>query len=238
MKKLAALLLCLLLMPSAVLAEIEWPASMTAGQTQLRDYLQIVNEALEAAGVGVINMRYEMYSTFASLGMDGIEMPEDPFADFTMPVEIHVTMTREGVHSLRLRMHDATRFAAVAAACIHASSPSAVSMEQARIITDAYARSASAAPNKGFEEAVEPMQGDRPRAYFAYYPNQFKDHHNWLQMTLIFPLPGSTDAPVFVPFSTPMPEATEDAVWLSSDNYTHLEIFASPTPEPDSAAME
>ena len=45
------------------------------------------------------------------------------------------------------------------------------------------------------------------------------------------------DAPVIVPVNTPAP--TEgDQVWLSEDNFSHLEIFVTPTPEPDSAAME
>jgi len=238
MKKLAALLLCLLMIPFAALADIEWPDNMHAGQRQLRDYVETANAALEATRTGVINMKYEMYSTFASLGMDGIEMPEDPFSDFTIPVEIYVSMSAEGLHSLQLRMHETERFAAVAAACLHAASPTAVSVEQARVITDAYAASIKAAPSAGFEEEVETLQGSQPRAYFAYFPNQFRDNRNWVQMTLIFARPGSVDAPVVVPISTPEPEATEDQVWLADDNFTHLEIFASPTPEPDSAAME
>lgn len=238
MKKLAALLLCVLMTTSAALAEIEWPAQMTDGQAQLRTYVETANAALESAGAGVINMKYEMYSTFASLGMDGIEMPEDPLADFTMPVEIYVTLASEGLYSLQLRMHETDRFAAVAAAFLHASSPTAVSMEQALVITNAYAASIKAAPSTGFEETVETLQGNQPRAYFAYYPNQFKDQHNWVQMTIIFALPGSADAPIVVPISTPAPENAEDGVWLSEDNFTHLEIFTTPTPEPDSAAME
>lgn len=237
MKKLAALLLCILMM-TAALAEIEWPAALTEGQSQLKSYVERVNEALAANGGGVIDMNYEMYSTFVSLGMDGVEMPDDPFADFTMPVEIYVTMTSEGVHSLQLRMQDTDRFAKVAAACIHAASPTAVTLEQAGTIASAYAASVQSAPNRGFEEEVNDLQGSQPRAYFAYYPNQFYDEHNWIQLTLIFARPGSADAAVVVPVSTPAPENTEDGVWLSDDNYTHLEVFASPTPEPDSAAME
>ena len=88
-----------------------------------------------------------------------------------------------------------------------------------------------------FEEPVNELQSDQPRAYFAYYPNQFGDGNSWLQMTLIFARPGSPEAFVLVPSTTPEPDA-EDGVWLSQDNYTHLEVFVTPTPEPDSAAME
>ncbi len=173
----------------------------------------------------------------ADLGMDGCELPDDPFAEYNPPAEISVMLGEEGLHSIQLRMQDANRFANVAAACIHAASPSAISLEQARTITAAYAGSVLSAPNRSFEEEVNEAQSAQPRAYFAYYPDQFKDERNWLQLTLVFARPGSADAYVIVPANTPIPEAG-DAVWLSNDNYTHLEVFASPTPEPDSAAME
>ncbi|MGN0794355.1 MAG: hypothetical protein ACI4MG_07795 [Aristaeellaceae bacterium] len=238
MKKLAALLLSMLMMTSAALAEIEWPDSLSSGQSQLKAFVEAANEALASAGAGVIDMQYEMYSTFASLGMNGVEMPENPLASFTMPVEMYFVMQGDGLYSLQLRMQDVERFAAVAAACLYASSPTAVSLEQARAIADAYVSSVLSAPNVGFEEEVEPLQGPQPRAYFAYFPDQFHDQRNWIQMTLIFARPGSADAPILVPISTPAPEPTEDTVWLSQDNFTHLEIFVTPTPEPDSAAME
>lgn len=238
MKKLAALLLTMLMMTSAALAEIEWPAYPTNGQAQLQQYVETVNAALESSRTGMINMKYELYSTFASLGMDGVEMPEDPLSDFTMPVEMYFVLGQDGLYTLQLRMHETDRFAAVAAACIHASAPSAMTLEDARAITDAYVASVKAAPNASFEEDVATLQGAQPRAYFAYYPNQFFDQRNWLQMTLVFPLPGSADAAIVVPISTPAPDMNQDGVWLAQDNYNHFEVFASPTPEPDSAAME
>ena len=91
--------------------------------------------------------------------------------------------------------------------------------------------------NNDAQDYINEIQGAQPRVYFAYYPDQYKDLHNWLQLTIIFARPGSGSAPVIVPGSTPAPESA-DGVWLSQDNYNHLEIFASPTPEPDSAAME
>lgn len=257
MKRLAALLFCILMMTVVAFAEIEWPANMTAGQQQLQRYVACVNEALE--GSGVIDMRYEMYSTFASLGMNGAEMPEDPFAQFTLPAEMYFVMNAEGMESLQLRMPvsiyytedasgmrvlqlnaaDVEAFANTAAACLHASSPTAVSMEHARTITQAYATSILAAPSTSFGEEVVTIQGSQPRAYFAYFPNQFRDNaYSWIQMTLVFPHPGSQDAPIVVPISTPAPETDEDQVYLADDNYNHLEVFATPTPEPDSAAME
>ena len=69
MKKLAALLLCLLMLTSA-LAEISWPVALTSGQAALRHYVDTVNLTLAQMGAGVIDMQYELYPAFANLGME------------------------------------------------------------------------------------------------------------------------------------------------------------------------
>ena len=237
MKKLAALLLGLLMITAAALADIAWPDGLTAGQQQLKDYIGRVNAALAVSGGGQIDVLHWLSPGMADLGMDGLELPDDPFAEYDPPAEISVILGDEGLHSIVLRMQDPDRFALVAAACIHAASPTAVTPASASAIASAYAGSIKAAPNQGFEEAVNDIQSAQPRAYFAYYPDQYKDEHNWLQLTLIFARPGSPDALVIVPATTPAPQVT-DGVWLSDDNYTPLELFPNPTPEPDSAAME
>lgn len=242
MKKLAALLLCILMMTTAM-AEIEWPVSLTAGQAALRDYTDAVNLVLAENGAGVIDMRYEMYSTFASMGMNGAETPDT--------VEMYFLLGDEGLHSLTLRICDADLFETVAAACLHASSPAAVALKEAQELTASYAKvlrndlaEAKSNPENAmthsFEEEVNDLQGSQPRAYFAYYPNQYGDGNSWLQMTLIFARPGSEGGALSVAGSTPPPETgdVEYEGYFSNDNYTHLEVFATPTPEPDSAAME
>lgn len=241
MKRLAALLLCLLMMTSA-LAEIEWPASLTTGQAALRNYVDRVNLTLTQMGAGVIDMRYELYATFASLGMDGADMPDT--------VEMYFLLGDEGLHSLTLRLCDPDRFEKVAAACLAAAS-SATTQEEAQQLTASYAdvlrkdlkdrqSDPESAMTHSFEEDVVDLQGSQPRAYFAYYPDQYGDGKNWLQMTLIFSQPGSQSGAVSAPGATPAPASqdTEYEGYFSQDNYTHLEIFATPTPEPDSAAME
>lgn len=237
MKKLFALLLCAVLLTAVALAEIAWPAGLTPGQTQLKEYIGRVNVALAANGGGAIDVLHLLTPLRASLGMDGIELPDDPFAEVDLPAEITFVMGDEGLHSMTLRMQDPDRFALVAAACIHAASPDALPLSSAGAIASAYASKVRSAPWNGFEEPVNDIQSAQPRAYFAYYPDQYKDEHNWLQLTLVFARPGSAAAPVIVPGTTPAPDAV-DGVWLSQDNYTHLEVFTSPTPEPDSAAME
>lgn len=239
MKKLAALLLCIL-MTTAALAEIDWPPALTSGQAALRNYVDTVNISLAQSGAGVIDMQYELYSAFASMGMDGAETPET--------VEMYFLLGEGGLHSLTLRMCDPDQFEKVAAACLAAAS-SAITPEDAQKITATYANvlrkdladklSSADAMTHSFEEEVNDLQGSQPRAYFAYYPNQYGDGKHWLQMTLIFARPGSADAPLGLAAATPAPDNdVEYEGYFSQDNYNHFEVFASPTPEPDSAAME
>ena len=235
MKKLISLLLCLLMMTSAS-AEIQWPAAMTSGQAALRNYVDNVNLTLAQQGAGVIDMQYELYTAFASLGMDGADAPET--------VEMYFQLGDGGLHSLTLRLCDADRFEKVASACLAAAS-SAISLESARSLVAGYADvmrkdKASDDMTHSFEEPVNELQSDQPRAYFAYYPNQFGDGNSWLQMTLIFARPGSAVNDLAVAGLTP-PPPTEDVEYegfFAQDNFNHLEIFTTPTPEPDSAAME
>ena len=154
----------------------------------------------------------------------------------------------DGMHSLVLRLCDADQFEQVAAACLMAAS-SQIKPENAKAVVASYAKvmradvqnrvSSSDAMTHSFEEDVIELQGDQPRAYFAYYPNQYGDGRSWLQMTLIFARPGSEDAPLGLAAATPAPASDEEYEgYFSKDNYNHFEVFASPTPEPDSAAME
>ena len=235
MKKLAALLLCLLLLSTAM-AEIAWPASLTSGQARLRSYVEDVNLTLTQLGGGTIDMQYELYSTFASMGMNGADAPET--------VEMYFLLGDAGLHSLTLRICDADQFELVAAACL-ASSSATISVDSARELTVKYAavmRKDQANPDAmthSFEEDVIELQGSQPRAYFAYYPNQYGDGKSWLQMTLVFARPGSENAALSLADATPAPNTDEEYEgYFSQDNYTHLEVFATPTPEPDSAAME
>lgn len=234
-KRLAALLLCLLMM-SCACAEIEWPVAMTSGQAALRNYVDTVNLTLSQLGAGAIDMQYEIYPAFASLGMDGADAPET--------AELSFLLGDGGMHSLTLRLCDADRFVKVATACLAASS-SGISLEHAQSIVAPYANvmrmdQASQTMTHSFEEPVTDLQGDQPRAYFAYYPNQFGDGRSWLQMTLIFARPGSTAMGLAAADATPAPNKEENEYegFFSQDNFNHLEVFASPTPEPDSAAME
>ena len=167
MKKLTALLLCLLMMTSA-LAEIEWPATLTNGQAALRNYVDEVNLLLTQKKAGVIDMAYELMDSFASLGMDGVDIPDGYNPGFVLPVELYLYMTpdevyaafaslgmngeeapetaevtfllgEDGMHSLVLRLCDADQFEQVAAACLMAAS-SQITPEDVQSIVASYAK--------------------------------------------------------------------------------------------------
>ena len=54
----------------------------------------------------------------------------------------------------------------------------------------------------------------RRHASMAYYPNQYHDNANWMQLTIIFPQPGSVDGGLLLnndagPTATPDPDGDE-----------------------------
>lgn len=250
MKKLAALLLSLLMMTSAASAQISWPQEMNGGQQGLQSFVADANIALAAMNAGQIDMAYELYPTFASLGMNGREIPDVFSGEPALPLEMYFTLTDAGLHMLQLRLSEPEQFAEIAAACLYAASPAHIGVEQALSVTQYYEdlvlKDIAAFRNDGdsslrssFEEPVETLQGVQPRAYFAYYPNQYGDNTDWVQMTLIFPRPGSEGGRLVTVSVTPAPSADDMYEgYFSQDSYTHLEVFVTPTPEPDSAAME
>lgn len=231
--RLCALWCALMLLPVTALAAIEWPALTTAGQQQLVDYIERVNQNQSQQNRGWINSLFEFYTTFAVLGMTSLDMAEIPEG-----VELSFTLNNDSIDTLQLRVNDPTRFANLAASCIQAASPGAITLEDALADPTAHAEKAMKKPSNSFEDEIIDLNGTAPRVYYAYYPNQYRDGVNWLQMTLIFPLPGSTDASVAV---TPVPPAADPNLEYEGTGYdggTHLEIFLTPTPEPDSPAGE
>lgn len=231
-------LLCALLLPAAALADIVWPTPPDDGQAELQAFIDSVNQNQIQQGYQPVNSLFECYPTFAALGITAQDMAE-------IPEGVEMTFTLEDGHldMLTLRVSDLHSFAALAASCIQAASPE-TSLEDALVDPTYHANLALANPANSFEDTVELANGLAPRVYYAYYPNQYKDGVDWLQMTLIFPLSGAEGSSLSV---TPTPENGQnwsDAEYDSDyggydyDGGTHLEIFTTATPEPDSPAGE
>lgn len=236
-KRLLALL-CALLLPIAALADIVWPTPPGEGQAELQAFIDSVNQNQTQQNQQTVNSLFECYPTFASLGITAQDMAE-------IPEGVEMTFTLEDGHldTLTLRASDPGSFASLAASCIQAASPE-TSLEDALADPTYHANRAAATPNNSFEDTVELANGLTPRVYYAYYPNQYKDGVNWLQMTLVFPMPGAEGSSLS---ATPTPDAGQtwhdeeydsDYSGYDYDGGTHLEIFTTATPEPDSPAGE
>lgn len=238
MKRFLTLLLVLMMTLTSALAELTWPQAQSDGQRALQSYVEQVNLNLTAQGLPQVNSIFEYYATFATMGVTQMAN-----ADVAEGVEMTFLMDGEGVKRLQLRVSDFSRFARIAGACIQAASPSAIALEEAQIDPAQYVQRVQKAPYTAFEDAVTEQQGTVLRAYYAYYPDQYSDGVDWLQLTLVFPLPGSADAAIVV---TPEPEAArqdnDDEMYGTNtyfdEDFEHLEIFLTPTPEPDSAAND
>ncbi len=238
-KALLALAAALILLPARVIgSEITWKQD-TPAQMLLRDMVNRADVFLKEFGERPINSLFEMYDSFAVFGItleDGADVPEE--------VEITCRLYRDVPNTLQVRVSRAERFPAVAAAFLRAVSPD-LTAEEALRDPQKHARHAMEQPANSFEEHVEELNGTAVRVYYAYFPDQYYDGINWLQMTVVFPLAeywSSADMESSVS-GTPGPSVPEDADpeyegYFSRDDYSHFEIFATETPEPDSAAKE
>lgn len=226
--------------------DIDWdtPAagqnlSGNAAVEMLKDYIRRVNETLVSSGAGKIDPCYELYPTFASLGLNG--------AEFAQHAEITVNMNATGITSLVLRMDNLTSFALIGGALVQQTSPNSITLDEAVSAVQAYVRKVQESNGNGVVESFEEQpilsQGTQTRLYGAYYPNQYHDNANWMQLTIIFPQPGSVDGGLLLnndagPTATPDPDGDEISGYFPFDGFqdSHLEVFVTPTPEPDSAA--
>lgn len=232
-KRLCALLCALLLLPGAALGELIWPENLTQSQMLLKEYVERVNQNQSQQNRGWVNSLFECYSSFAVLGMTTLDMAEIPEG-----VELSFTLNSDSIDTLQLRVNDPNRFPALAASCIQAASPTATTLEDALADPTAYANKAISSPNDSFEDEIIDLNGLAPRVYYAYYPNQYRDGVNWLQMTLIFPMAGAGEAAVFTTETPPPLNQDAEHPVYDYDGGTHLEIFTTATPEPDSPAGE
>lgn len=245
MKGIARILWCtalaLALLPAAR-AELKWRED-TPAMTTLKQYTEQVNRVLTEKGESPINSIFSNYPSETVMGitiLDDAEIPES--------VEITVRMYYDTMNSLQLRVSETDRFPVIAAAILQALYGEAMTWEDALSIPADRAARAKENPTVSFEEPVEELNGTVPRVYYAYEPDPYHNGVSWMQMTLIFPLAGEWDGNGLIVGSEKETGGTfkvseEDGDpdyegYYSRDEYSHLEVFATATPEPDSAAAE
>ncbi len=219
--------------------EIAWPEN-TEGQKQLKAYAEAADQFLLEHGEPGINSLFEAYSGFAVFGIT-----DEPDALMPEEVEITASLYDRSINSLQVRVSNLSRFPRIAAAFLQALDPEHITWEDALKTPTARMQRAAGEPERSFEDQAETLNGTVPYVYYGYYPNQYRDGVNWMQMTIIFPLEGYWDGGSLSVGTevTKAPNTYEehDPDWegyYSDDNYEHYEIFMTPTPEPDSAAAE
>lgn len=230
----------LLLIPAMALASLSWRED-TPAMTMLKEYTERVNQLLAEAGEYPIN---SLFSNYAAETVMGITQEEN--AEIPESVEITVTMYHDTLNTLQLRVSEIDRFPVIAGALIRALYGDGMTREEAERIPRERTKKARENPGSSFEEPVEELNGTMPRTYYAYQPDPYHNGVSWMQMTLIFPMAGAWDGSGLVlgtqkegSYVGPEDEADPDYEgYFSSDDYTHLEVFETATPEPDSAAAE
>ncbi len=235
----AAVLLCALMLsllsPAGALS---WPEK-TEGQKILKQYVETANGFLQEQGEMPINSLFEAYPGFEVFGITDL-----PDAELPESVEITATLFPDGINSLQVRVSYVPRFARIAAAFIRALNPE-MTMEEALKTPERRAGKAVDKPENSFEDSIEELNGTVPYIYYAYYPNQYHDGVNWMQMTIVFPMSGYWDgnSPVNGETATKGPDTYSDHAedyegYYSQDDYVHYDYFTTPTPEPDSAVND
>ena len=95
-----ALLLSLLLLSGMARAEIQWKTD-TPAQQQIQSYIEQVNTILTTAGELPVNRLFEMYQSFAVLGMtltDDAETPEG--VEITVKLFYDTTFAAWGINAV------------------------------------------------------------------------------------------------------------------------------------------
>ena len=241
-RRICGLLLILVLLNGSSRADLKLYES-TPGQKALKTYMENVNRFLLDNGEEEINKIFDQQNTVVELGIttfDDAYEPED--------VTVTVYLNYGSIHYLLLRVCDTARFAQIAAAFRQALSPQTITPAEALSEPAKRVKKAISNPDDSFEDKVEEelLQGTSPREFYAYYPNQYHNGVNWMQLMIIFPMEGSWDEErgiISGETGTKPPPSDEDQDegyegYNPTDDYTHLETFATATPEPDSAAAE
>ena len=145
---------------------------------------------------------------------------------------------------LEVSVKDTTLFSGLCAALTAAAAGDVENVKSYLKDPDAYVRRVQQSPMNSFSDDIVLDRGESVRTYFVYEPNAFGDGRSWLSMTLVFPREGAVNSGV-VQTPVPTPQvlserdgSDDDGDYSPYDDGTHLEIFLTPTPEPDSAAGE
>lgn len=240
LKRVFSVCLCAVLLGSMAYASPVWPQN-TEGQKQLAALIEKLNGYLGEMNEQPVNSLFASYKTGADFGIT-----DQPDAEIPEGVEFHAELYTDSINNITLRVSNTDRFTVVAGCLLKAISPEQADENDVSDIPRQKAAVAKNDPLDSFEEPVTDLNGTVVRTYYAYYPNQYYDGTDWMQLTVYFPIAGYEDAIWSVindPQATKGPDTYSDHDaeydgYFSKDNYTHYEVFVTATPEPDSAAAD
>ena len=245
-KRIFALLLVLVMIAGCGIADELPLRDSTPGQKMLKNYMSRVNDFLVENGDYEINRVFDETDNVVELGISSA--PDNPEPEV---VGVTVYMRYDGIHYMLVRVSDVNRFPRVAGAFIRALSPDTITKEQAMATPAERAQRVVSNPSDSFvdyefdkyeDKEKEILNGEKPQVTYAYYPNQYQTHKDWLQMMIIFPLPEywDQDEGIIMKVETTDPPFDEEGEggYFPDNRLVTLEANATPTPEPDSAAME
>ena len=231
----------LILLPVIALADLTWREESPA-MTILKNYILTVNEVLTENGESPVNSIFSNYPAISVMGItmeDNAEIPEE--------VEITVLLYYDTINRLELRVSDISRFPVIAASFIKALYGDNMTWEDALHVPAERAKKATDNPSSSFEETVEDLNGSKPQVFYKYDPDPYHNGISWIQMTIVFPLAGEWDGEGLIlgtegdsgsQYSAEDEPDPDYEGFFSTDDYSHLEVFTTATPEPDSAAAE
>ena len=247
-RRTCALFLILTLLAGNSFADLKLN-NTTPAQKMLATYIANVNSYLAENGEMELNRIFDEQNTVVELG---ITVSDE---DFEPDVVVDIYMRYDSLHYLVLRVNSTERFPAISAAFLHALNPNTMTREEALKKPTERARRAASNPADSFadhefdiyaEKEQEILNGEKPQTFYAYYPNQYHNGENWLQLMIIFPLQGYWDEETGVLNDEDQPKVqdrdsdqdVEYDGYYATDDYEHLRVYTTATPEPDSAAAE
>ena len=247
-KRICTLLLILVMIAGCGIADGLDLMESTPAQKMLKNYMSQVNDFLIKNGDLEINKIFDQTEKCVELGV--VSNPDDTEVFEPEGVAVTVYLNYDGIYYLLLRVSDVSRFPRVAGAFIRALNPNTITNEQAMATPAERAQKVVSNPSDSFvdyefdkyaDRETEILNGEKPQITYAYYPNQYHDGKNWLQMMIIFPMPeywDQGDGVIRKVETTDPPSDESEGVYYPDNRLVVMETYATPTPEPDSAAME
>lgn len=256
-KRIVLLLLALTLIVTtgSSLAELKL-RDTTPAQKMLKTYMENVNNFLLENGEMPINKIFDQTNSVVEMG---ITLTDEAFIPEGVTVTVHLYYDQLWYMLVRVNNENLARFPQIAGAFVRALNPQTMSQAESMKTATARVQKVYQEPNTPFEDyrydkyedrETSILNGERPQTYYAYYPDQYKENPrvDWIELMVVFPLTPYWNAETGVitdsgevdtrKYLDENGQAIPDSSFADdeSGNYAHIELYATPTPEPDSAA--